>query len=400
MLITTDNIQSTKIKSKTWTYLLCSLLFALGSYILTPFYAIYVSDSLGFGLAFAGTLISVKVVSQRGLSIVGGFFADKYGSNLVAMLGVLARSLSYFLLVFYPTASCLLLSALLNGVGSAFFQPSVRKLLFTSYRDNDELLRRVIVYRSIALNVGTALGPVIGSLLISNHFSTACLCISIIYLLSSFIFIGNLNSKKENNNIRYNFSIKIIGKVFKSELINVMKIQFLFIFIYSHLDYLLPVFIKHSFGTKMIAVVFMVNSIVVIFFQNRITKMKIDKSIYTLLPIFFFGVTYIAGVLSKDYTYISYFVICISIILFTIFEIICSFTVDYLLTKESHESISGFVFGLASVVAAIAYLIANKVNYWLYHFLDFNNLWLTYVGICSIAFILYNFIKIRKLLCL
>ncbi len=46
-------------------YLLSLFIFSLGSFIINPYYAIYVSDNLGYGVAFAGVLVSIKVISQR-----------------------------------------------------------------------------------------------------------------------------------------------------------------------------------------------------------------------------------------------------------------------------------------------------------------------------------------------
>ena len=57
-------------------YLLSLFIFSLGSFIINPYYAIYVSDNLGYGVAFAGVLVSIKVISQRVFALFGGSMAD------------------------------------------------------------------------------------------------------------------------------------------------------------------------------------------------------------------------------------------------------------------------------------------------------------------------------------
>jgi len=124
------------------------LLFSLGSSIITPFFAIYVAKTLGYGLTFSALLISVKVIGQRALSLAGGMLADSYGAKSMAIVGVVIRTASFTLLLLAPSRHTLLASALLNGLGAAIYHPALRKLLYTRYRALPTLLARVIGLRN------------------------------------------------------------------------------------------------------------------------------------------------------------------------------------------------------------------------------------------------------------
>ncbi|MGG8123114.1 MFS transporter [Klebsiella aerogenes] len=100
-------------------YLLSLFIFSLGSFIINPYYAIYVSDNLGYGVAFAGVLVSIKVISQRVFALFGGSMADIFPAVYVALAGGVGRALSFALLALNANHEILLVSAVMNGIGGA-----------------------------------------------------------------------------------------------------------------------------------------------------------------------------------------------------------------------------------------------------------------------------------------
>lgn len=100
-------------------YLLSLFIFSLGSFIINPYYAIYVSDNLGYGVAFAGVLVSIKVISQRVFALFGGSMADIFPTVYAALAGVGGRALSFALLALNANHEILLVSAVMNGIGGA-----------------------------------------------------------------------------------------------------------------------------------------------------------------------------------------------------------------------------------------------------------------------------------------
>ena len=99
--------------------LLSLFIFSLGSFIINPYYAIYVSDNLGYGVAFAGVLVSIKVISQRVFALFGGSMADIFPAVYAALAGVGGRALSFALLALNANHEILLVSAVMNGIGGA-----------------------------------------------------------------------------------------------------------------------------------------------------------------------------------------------------------------------------------------------------------------------------------------
>ena len=100
-------------------YLLSLFIFSLGSFIINPYYAIYVSDNLGYSVAFAGVLVSIKVISQLVFALFGGSMADIFPAVYAALAGVGGRALSFALLALNANHEILLVSAVMNGIGGA-----------------------------------------------------------------------------------------------------------------------------------------------------------------------------------------------------------------------------------------------------------------------------------------
>ncbi len=70
-------------------------------------------------MAFAGVLVSIKVISQRVFALFGGSMADIFPAVYAALAGVGVRALSFALLALNANHEILLVSAVMNGIGGA-----------------------------------------------------------------------------------------------------------------------------------------------------------------------------------------------------------------------------------------------------------------------------------------
>jgi len=70
-------------------------------------------------VAFAGVLVSIKVISQRVFALFGGSMADIFPAVYVALAVVGVRALSFALLALNANHEILLVSAVMNGIGGA-----------------------------------------------------------------------------------------------------------------------------------------------------------------------------------------------------------------------------------------------------------------------------------------
>ncbi|QIZ46161.1 MFS transporter [Dickeya zeae] len=361
-------------------YLVSLFIFSLGSYIINPYYAIYVSDNLGYGIAFAGFLVSAKVISQRIFALVGGSIADILPTVYAAQIGVTIRALSFALLALDARKEFLVVSAVMNGIGGALFNPAIRKLLFTRYKDHERRLKAVIGWRNAAFNMGAAIGPLIGIYLINLNFKGACVAITLIHIIVGLMLISrtqnaHLSSAASKNSLLEGVTACITNRA----LYPVFALQFFFMYFYSNIEYLLPIFIARHFNEYFVSMVFFVNTVFIIaaqtVFGRFFNELRVGVAWCSLL-VFFITLSVLSFYsIASPLFYGSLIVIAVAA--FSAAEVILSIQVDYIAmqTGGNHNN-SGTVFGAISLVAAGGLFAANTLNSLLLNHYSFLTVWL------------------------
>lgn len=171
------------------------LVFNVGFYAVVPFLALVMTEDLGLGAAAVGLVLGARTFSQQGMFLFGGALADHWGPRRSIVIGCMVRALGYFGLATSETFWFFLLSAVLTGMGGAFFSPAVESLLGTldrirSAQDRAQAQdpettcatprRTLFAWLVLFGEVGAVLGPLVGLALLPFGFpivaaSAACL---------------------------------------------------------------------------------------------------------------------------------------------------------------------------------------------------------------------------------
>lgn len=75
--------------------LITQMLFNIGFYLVVPFIAVEMTDSLGASGAVVGLVLGVRTFSQQGMFFLGGGLADRFGAIRVLLVGVAIRVLGF-----------------------------------------------------------------------------------------------------------------------------------------------------------------------------------------------------------------------------------------------------------------------------------------------------------------
>lgn len=349
-------------------------LFALGNYVLIPYYAVYTSKNLGYGVAFAGILVSVRMFSQRGLTLVGGVLTDYFGAKLISQVGILLRATSFLILFFDRSPSSFVISAFANGTSSSLFNMAIRKMLFFAVREDDSRLTAVISLRSALLNLGAAIGPLLGTFFLYWDFSLTCLCVTMMFVgLGTIVWVANRTFEAARiSTIRPADFLRVIRL---PGIQRVMLLQFIYFYFYSNLEYLLPIFSTEQGHQGLVGILFTTNAVVVAGVQftsaRRIANAGVNLGFWCFLAFFLLlgSIAYFSPGVGVSV------LLVLAVALFTIAEIVISFRVEYLSTKLGDKSLGGTTYGLVSVVGAIGMLAANALNEQLYRWLGPASTW-------------------------
>ncbi|HGH7173485.1 TPA: MDR family MFS transporter [Bacillus wiedmannii] len=125
-----------------------------------PFLAIYLTTVKGVSAGMTGAIIGTSALVGVFASFIGGNLSDRFGRNMIIIWSMVAW---VFVFIGFSLAnhvlSFFLLNAL-NGLCRSFFEPTSRALL----SDLTKPEYRLLVYnlRYGAINVGVAIGPLVG----------------------------------------------------------------------------------------------------------------------------------------------------------------------------------------------------------------------------------------------
>ncbi|GAA5149485.1 MFS transporter [Microbacterium pseudoresistens] len=113
-------------------------------------------------------IIDVYPLVLAGLLVTMGSLGDRFGRRRMLLIGSTGFAVLSILAAFAPTAILLIAARALLGVFGAMLMPSTLSLLRTIFRDRDQRRLAIAVWAS-AFSAGSALGPIVGGLLL-EHF--------------------------------------------------------------------------------------------------------------------------------------------------------------------------------------------------------------------------------------
>jgi len=161
--------------------ILATFIDRLGSFILYPFFAIYITEHFGVGIIEVGILFSIFSVGDLTGGMIGGALTDKYGRRSIIIFGLVVSGIGSILMglvnnliIFYVLA---LVLGLIGNIGNPARQAMVADLLPTEKQAEGFGMIR------IALNLSAIIGPVLGGMLATQSF----MILFIIDALSSII---------------------------------------------------------------------------------------------------------------------------------------------------------------------------------------------------------------------
>lgn len=140
-----------------------------GFYMLMPYLAFHLTDSVGIAVSTVGVILGVRNLSQQGMFLVGGSIADRLGYKPAILAGCALRTVGFAALGFTESLPVLLLASAATGFAGALFNPAVR-----AYLAQDAGERRVEAFAlfNVFYQTGILIGPLVGMALIAVDFTT------------------------------------------------------------------------------------------------------------------------------------------------------------------------------------------------------------------------------------
>lgn len=183
--------QGSRYDRRIWVLFWSRLIDGAGFSIVYPFLTLYMSAVLEVPMTLVGLVILVAGVAGAVGSIAGGIWADAYGRRQVMVLSMLARTLSFLVLalVIVVIPDLWLIAALLavNFFLGGAFDPANNAMV----ADVVEPAKQLEAYGllRVAWNLGFAIGPAIGGLIVSVSYLMAFLASAAVSFVAALVVL-------------------------------------------------------------------------------------------------------------------------------------------------------------------------------------------------------------------
>ncbi|MGE5589001.1 MAG: MDR family MFS transporter [Bacillota bacterium] len=156
-----------------WVLFFGNLVNSIGSFMIRPFLSLYLYNRMGVSTTSVGLFMGLMALAGLATAMVSGSLADRFGRRRMMMGALAAEALVLLLFSRAQTFThFLVLGVLMGSVGPMFWPASS-----AAVADVTPSEKRAHAYGllRIAINVGAAVGPLVGAVLVTRSYSTAFL---------------------------------------------------------------------------------------------------------------------------------------------------------------------------------------------------------------------------------
>lgn len=192
-----------------------SFMMNLGFYALIPYLTLHLTGSIGWTLAMAGLVLSVRQFSQQGFAFLGGVAADAFGYKGTMVLGMGIRAIGFAMFAFCTETWQFFMAAILSGLGGSLFDPAGSAAF--AVLTPDSIRKEVFAFRNVLTNIGVVGSQIIGTALSAVDFTYLSMFAGAVFALSaivSFFLLPPIAAKNTRHGVWESMSVVLKDKRF------------------------------------------------------------------------------------------------------------------------------------------------------------------------------------------
>lgn len=323
-----------------------------------PLLAIFMASHLHFPASALATVMSANLICAQVLPLAAGVLADRIGSHGLVTLGLALRGIGFLGFCFFDSVVCWLVSAVLAGTGVALYEGGVYAVLG---RQAKGLLPRVFAANNQMLNMGAAIGAVIGGLagLLDIRWAFALSAVLFLSLATASAVMKPASSDYHDN--------QPIWKTLKAAtthqgLWRLVVVALPWFFLFPQLYVAFPVYVAKLAGPHAASAVYVVNGVAGLICLTLLKRWLVEsipsslvRGAYLLAAVAFASVAMVPG--------IGWFLLFM--VFYTIVETILFPTFETMTASLAPAGSQGACFGILSAVGAVGGSAGYYVGSWL-----------------------------------
>ncbi|WP_152396660.1 MDR family MFS transporter [Paenibacillus guangzhouensis] len=330
----------------------------------SPFLVIYLSKHTSLGVGTIGFMIGAGALAGTVGGFIGGYLSDRIGRKKLMLLSLTTSSVIYAGYAMVPHPALIFALVVIGGFGSAFFAPVSNAYLADLTPEH----QRSTVYslRYMAVNIGFAVGPLIGLALGLTGSPTPFVLMAICYFAYAIVLFVALQRLKDRGapasvaspSLTIGASWHVLRRdaallFFVCACILTTAVEGLWSVAFANY---LPT--QFADGEKLLAVLLTVNSTLVILLQPIIAKWTQRKS--PLYAITFGSLLFVLAELGYAFSF-TWSMFILFMVIFTVGEILIMPSQYTLLNQITPASVRGTYFGAFSLNS-----LGNFIGPWLW----------------------------------
>jgi len=268
----------------------------LGSFLLFPFYALYVTEHFGVGMIEVGYLFSIFSAGNIFGGVIGGALADKYGRRAMILIGLIVSGIGSIFMGLVNDLNIFYLLAAFLGLMGNFGNPA-RQAMVADLLPPEKQAEGFGILR-VAFNLSAVIGPILGGFLATRSFILLFIADAVSSLITAiivYVVIPETKPQIQDVNREETIVKTLIGykEVLKDwKYMIFLLVTAITVLVYMQMNSTLSVFLRdvHGFPPQAFGLLLSMNATMVVLFQFWITR-KISK--YAPMKMMAFGAMFL-----------------------------------------------------------------------------------------------------------
>jgi MFS family permease len=351
-----------------WVLMGASFVDSLGSALLYPFFALYVTRKFGVGLSEVGLIFAALTAASMVGTTLGGGLTDRFGRKPMAIFGLVSSAFSILVLGFVQDLSAFLPLVIFAGLTGNVGGPA-RSAMIADILPEDKIAGGYGLHR-VTFNLSFVIGPALGGFLAAYSYLALFIFDTITSLVTAYIVYRLIPETKPAQDPRTSPETATqtftgYGRVLKDQFFMFFVIaSMLMALVFSLLHGPLSVFLRdvHGLQEQLFGWILSLNATMVVLFQFAISR-RVDK--YPPFLILTFG-TLVLVVGFGMYGFVSTYVLfMVAMAIITIGEMLVAPVGQGIAAKLAPEQMRGrymAIYGFAwSIPGAIGMYFAGLI---------------------------------------
>lgn len=356
-------IKDEQPEQPSWSHDIRRLLWMQGlmnaSHFMTiPLLALYMSVNLHFGAAALASVMSANLLSAQMLPLAAGAIADRFGSHRVITVGLLLRGLGFLGFSCFEGVSAWVSFAVIAGTGVAFYEGGVYGLFGRQPKASHSAL---FASNNQMLNVGAAVGPIIGGLAGLADIRVAFGVSAFLFLsLSAFAHRSTFGSSVSFRKRPMSESLKAAAA--HAGLWRLIVVSLPWFFLFPQLYVAFPMYAGQLAGPHAASAIYVINGVVGLAFIMLAKRWmtKVNPASLTTWAYLGAGVTFASVAMLRGIEWFLLFIVA-----YTVVETILLPTLESMTASLATDGSQGTFFGVMSAVGALSGAAGYYVGSWL-----------------------------------